>query len=103
MDSFSGSLCRFPREGRLEGHGSTVLGFPCPRRSCSGQMLRPERLRTIRICTSVSTVMLCCKAVYGGTLWRPALILEFARLVQQSLGTSALFLSYVLVDTIYRG
>jgi cellulose synthase/poly-beta-1,6-N-acetylglucosamine synthase-like glycosyltransferase len=32
--------------------------------------------------------MLCCKAVYGGRLWRPVLILEFARLVQQSLGTS---------------
>jgi hypothetical protein len=41
--------------------------------------------------------MLCCKAVYGGRLWRPVLTLEFARLVQQSLGTSALFLSYVLV------
>jgi hypothetical protein len=44
--------------------------------------------------------MLCCKAVYGGRLWRPVLILEFARLVQQSLGTSALFLSYVFVDVI---
>jgi hypothetical protein len=41
--------------------------------------------------------MLCCKAVYGGWLWRPVLILEFARLVQQSLGTCALFLSYVVV------
>jgi hypothetical protein len=37
MDAFSRSLCRFPRVGRLEGHGITVLGFPCPRRSCSGQ------------------------------------------------------------------
>jgi hypothetical protein len=37
MDSFSGSLCRFPGVGRLGGHGITVLGFPCPRRSCSGQ------------------------------------------------------------------
>jgi hypothetical protein len=37
MDSFSGPLCRFPRVGRLEGHGITVLGFPCPRRSCCGQ------------------------------------------------------------------
>jgi hypothetical protein len=44
--------------------------------------------------------MLCCKAVYGGRLWRPALNLEFARLVQQSLGTSALFLSYVLKETL---
>jgi hypothetical protein len=44
--------------------------------------------------------MLCCKAVYGGLLWRPVLILEFARLVQQSLGTSALFLSYVFVKII---
>jgi hypothetical protein len=41
--------------------------------------------------------MLCCKAVYGGRLWRPVLILEFARSVQQSLGTSALILSYVFV------
>jgi hypothetical protein len=41
--------------------------------------------------------MLCCKAVYGGRLWRPVLILEFAHLVQQSFGTSALFLSYVHV------
>jgi hypothetical protein len=45
--------------------------------------------------------MLCCKAVYGGRLWRPVLNLEFARLVQQSLGTSALFLSYVFVDVNY--
>jgi hypothetical protein len=30
----------------------------------------------------------------------PALILEFARLMQQSLGTSALFLSYVFVYSI---
>jgi hypothetical protein len=44
--------------------------------------------------------MLCCKAVYGGRLWRPVLILEFACLVQQSLGTSALFLSYVFVKYI---
>jgi hypothetical protein len=44
--------------------------------------------------------MLCCKAVYGGRLWRPVLNLEFARLVQPSLGTSALFLSYVFVATI---
>jgi hypothetical protein len=44
--------------------------------------------------------MLCCKAVYGGRLWRPVLNLEFARLVQQSLGTSALFLSYVFVYNI---
>jgi hypothetical protein len=42
--------------------------------------------------------MLCCKAVYGGRLWRLVLILEFARLVQKSVGTSALFLSYVFVD-----
>jgi hypothetical protein len=42
--------------------------------------------------------MLCCKTVYGGRLWRPVLNLEFARLVQQSLGTSALFLSYVFVE-----
>jgi hypothetical protein len=41
--------------------------------------------------------MLCCKVVYGGRLWRPVLILEFARLVRQSLVTSALFLSYVFV------
>jgi hypothetical protein len=34
MDCFSGALCRFPRVGRLEGHGIAVLGFPCPRRSC---------------------------------------------------------------------
>jgi hypothetical protein len=26
-----------PRVGRLEGHGITILCFPCPRRSCSGQ------------------------------------------------------------------
>jgi hypothetical protein len=45
--------------------------------------------------------MLCCKAVYGGRLWRPVLNLEFARLVQQSLGTSALFLSYVFVEILY--
>jgi hypothetical protein len=45
--------------------------------------------------------MLCCKGVYGGRLWRPVLILEFARLVQQSLGTSASFLSYVFVKIIY--
>jgi hypothetical protein len=45
--------------------------------------------------------MLCCKAVYGGRLWRPVLILEFARLVQPSLGTSALFLSDVFVNIIY--
>jgi hypothetical protein len=57
----------------------------------------PERLRTILICASVSTVLLCCKAVYGGRLWRPVLILEVARLVQQYLGTSAAFLSYVFV------
>jgi hypothetical protein len=44
--------------------------------------------------------MLCCKAVYGGRLWRLVLILEFARLVQQSLGTSALLLSYVFVVLI---
>jgi hypothetical protein len=44
--------------------------------------------------------MLCCKAVYGSRLWRPVLILEFARLVQQSLGTSALFLSDVFVIII---
>jgi hypothetical protein len=42
--------------------------------------------------------MLCCKAVYGGRLWRPVLILEFARLVLQSFGTSALLLSYAFVD-----
>jgi hypothetical protein len=42
--------------------------------------------------------MLCCKAVYGGRLWRLVLNLEFARLVQQSLGTSALFLYYVFVE-----
>jgi hypothetical protein len=47
--------------------------------------------------------MLCCKAVYGGRLWRPVLILEFARLVHQSLGTSALFLSYVFVVIICWG
>jgi hypothetical protein len=41
--------------------------------------------------------MLCCKVVFGGRLERPVLILEFARLVQQSSGTSALFLSYVFV------
>jgi hypothetical protein len=29
-------FCRFRRVGRFEGHGITVLGFPCPRRSCSG-------------------------------------------------------------------
>jgi hypothetical protein len=63
-------------------------------------MLWPERLRTIHICASLSTVMLCCKAVYGGRLWRPVLSLEFARLVHQSLGTSALFLSYVFVEII---
>jgi hypothetical protein len=44
--------------------------------------------------------MLGCEAVYGGRLWRPVLNLEFARLVQQSLGTSAFFLSYVFVDII---
>jgi hypothetical protein len=44
--------------------------------------------------------MLCCKAVYGGRLWRRVLNLEFARLVQQLLGTSALFLSYVFVNII---
>jgi hypothetical protein len=37
MDSFFGSLCSFPQVGRLEWHGITVLGFPCPRRSCSDQ------------------------------------------------------------------
>jgi uncharacterized membrane protein len=47
--------------------------------------------------------MLCCKAVYGGRLWRPVLNLEFARLVQQSLGSSALFLSYVFVDIYTLG
>jgi hypothetical protein len=40
------------------------------------QLLRPERLCTILICASLSMVMLCCKAVYGGRLWRPVLILE---------------------------
>jgi hypothetical protein len=40
------------------------------------------------------------QAVYGGRLWRPVLNLEFARLVQQSLGTSALVLSYVFVYII---
>jgi hypothetical protein len=40
------------------------------------------------------------EAGYGGRLWRPVLILEFARLVQQSLGTSALFLSCVFVIMI---
>jgi hypothetical protein len=44
--------------------------------------------------------MLCCKAVYGGQLWRPVLNLEFARLVKHSLGTSALFLSYVFVNKL---
>jgi hypothetical protein len=44
--------------------------------------------------------MLCCKAVYGGRLWRLVLILEFARVVQQSLGTSALSLSYVFVKIL---
>jgi hypothetical protein len=43
--------------------------------------------------------MLCCKAVYRGRLWRPVLILE-SHLVQQSLGTSALFPSYVFVIII---
>jgi hypothetical protein len=46
--------------------------------------------------------MPCCKAVYGGRLWRPVLILEFARLVQQSLGASALFLSYVFIIIKYN-
>jgi hypothetical protein len=47
--------------------------------------------------------MLCCKAVDGGRLLRPVLILEFARLVQQSFGTSAWFLSYVFVDICNQG
>jgi hypothetical protein len=32
------------------------------------QLLRPERLRTLLIRASLSTVVLCCKAVYGGRL-----------------------------------
>jgi hypothetical protein len=47
--------------------------------------------------------MLCCKAVDGGRLLRPVLILEFAHLVQQSLGTSAWFLSCVFVDICNQG
>jgi hypothetical protein len=35
-------------------------------------------------CASLSTIMLCCEAVYGGGLWRPVLILEFSSFVQQS-------------------
>jgi hypothetical protein len=57
---------------------------------------------TILICASLSTVMLCCKAVYGCRPSRPVLILEFARLVQQSLGTSALFLSYYVFVKYYQ-
>jgi hypothetical protein len=38
------------------------------------------------------------EAGYGGRLLRPVLNLEFARLVQHSLGTSALFLFYVFVN-----
>jgi hypothetical protein len=37
MYSFFGSSFRFLGVGRLEGHGITVLGFLCPRRSCSGR------------------------------------------------------------------